>query len=161
MSRLLEINPSEILAAISKHHGLRSLARSTLLLLRRTKENLAHKLALSLRGNVSLPRLSLSRETTIAWMEKARKAGGLVRGNRGTGELAVYSIIVIYFSNTNSSERRLLSGFRNRSHTRVGEREREREIRERVESLDSLAFCFPSTRSTRVYTRPNETDKVR
>lgn len=105
--------------------------------------------------------VSLERETTIAWMEKARKAGGLVRGNRGTGELAVYSIIVIYFSNTNSSERRLLSGFRNRSHTRVGEREREREIRERVESLDSLAFCFPSTRSTRVYTRPNETDKVR
>lgn len=62
MSRLLEINPSEILAAISKHHGLRSLARSTLLLLRRTKENLAHKLALSLRGNVSLPRLSRERD---------------------------------------------------------------------------------------------------
>lgn len=74
----------------------------------------------------------------------------------GTGELAVYSIIVIYFSNTNSSAASPLRI--PESHTRVRERERGREF---VNPSRLLAFCFPSTRSIRVYTRPNETDKVR
>lgn len=101
------------------------------------------KLALSLRAHASLSLLS-SRSTTMD-------------GRRGgTGELAVYSIIVIYFSNTNSSAASPLRI--PESHTRVRERERGREF---VNPSRLLAFCFPSTRSIRVYTRPNETDKVR
>lgn len=55
----------------------------------------------------------------------------------GTGELAVYSIIVIYFSNTNSSAASPLRI--PESHTRVRERERGR-IRE---SLSTPRLLFP------------------
>lgn len=123
MSRLLEINPSEILAAISKHHGLRSLVPHRSFYDARRKISL-DKLALSLRAHASLSLLS-SRSTTMD-------------GRRGgTGELAVYSIIVIYFSNTNSSAASPLRI--PESHTRVRERERGR-IRE---SLSTPRLLFP------------------
>lgn len=125
VSRLLEINPSEILAAISKHHGLRSLVPHRSFYDARRKISL-DKLALSLRAHASLS-LSLlsSRSTTMD-------------GRRGgTGELAVYSIIVIYFSNTNSSAASPLRI--PESHTRVRERERGR-IRE---SLSTPRLLFP------------------
>lgn len=79
--------------------------------------------------------------------DKAIRRGEATRSGKSR-ELAVYSIIVIYFSNTNSSERRLLSSDSRIARTRVSRARERGRIRERVESASlsilSLAFCFPS-----------------